>query len=148
MRKLLACLAAAATLGALVASAATAAQGGGLTVRAVGQSQTTVDANRNGAFDRGDYMVISAQLTTLSGLPAGWFQARVSPTSSAQASVYAQFVFGGTGALVVGGTFAFESGPPKGLRVTSAYGGLRSLSGAVLTIADESDGTSIFTFSR
>jgi hypothetical protein len=145
---MLACLVAAASLGTVLAGTATAAPGGAFTVKAVGQSQTTVDANRNGAFDSGDYMLITAQLTSLSGSPAGQFQARITPVSGSQASVYALFVFPGVGAVAVGGTFAFASGPPEGLRIVSSYGGLRALRGGTLSIVDQSDGTSLFTFAR
>jgi hypothetical protein len=148
MRKTLALLGAVAVLAAAFAGVSAAAAGPTLTVRAVNQTETFVDANRNGVVDAGESMVIAAPLYSLAGTPVGRFQAVLTPIGASTGRVNAVFAIAGYGLLVVGGTFDFESGPPVGLRVTSALGGLRSFKDATLTIADQADGSSVFTFAR
>jgi hypothetical protein len=148
MRKTLALLGTVAVLAAVFASVSAAAGHPTLTVRAANQTESYVDANRNGVFDPGDSMLIAAPLYSLDGTPVGQFQALLTPIAASTGRVNAVFVFPGYGMLFVGGTVNFESGPPKGLRVTSAVGGLRALKDATLTITDQSDDSSLFTFGR
>lgn len=148
MKRALACLIAAAALASTFAGVASGAAGVAFSVRGVGQTQTMVDANGSGQFDAGDFMLIEGTLVSPAGTPVGQLRARLVPVGGTEGSVYGTFAFSRMGVLVVTGTFDFESGPPSGLRIVGATGALQSLVGGTLSIADESESSSTFTFWR